>query len=183
MCQTKRICKTYFEKGCVLYVSRNRTTNTFLQVWNVYKGSIIFIEHISNNCLSWLKDLHRICTPSVLRHFTWQEKKSLKLGGNGEDKFFNWSAVKDITDTGTVFFAGGSQEASVLVYMGDLGGVACPGTPRSADSVESHCRGIFSHRGWVLLLYTQLNSPEQPENLFQCLWFFASCQRGIFGQV
>ena len=47
----------------------------------------------------------------------------------------------------SVLFAGGTKEASLLVYLGHLGGVACPGPPRSADPMESHCRGIFSHRG------------------------------------
>lgn len=45
------------------------------------------------------------------------------------------------------FSAGGPKEASVLVYLGHLGSVACAGLPRGADSMESHCRGIFSYRG------------------------------------
>lgn len=49
--------------------------------------------------------------------------------------------------TKILIFAGGTKEASVLVYLGHLGSVACPGLPRSADPMESHCRGIFSHRG------------------------------------
>lgn len=51
----------------------------------VHKGlaeSIIFTEHISENCLGWLKDAQNRIT-SVLRHFKkLTENLELKMAGN-----------------------------------------------------------------------------------------------------
>lgn len=55
--------------------------------------------------------------------------------------------VNSFVPSTCVVFAGGTKEASVLVHLGHIGGVACSGPPRSADSMESNSRGIFSHRG------------------------------------
>lgn len=53
------------------------------------------------------------------------------------------ASVKDVT---LLCLSGGAKEAGVLVHLGHLGGVACARLPRSADPVEGHCRGVFSHR-------------------------------------
>lgn len=60
---------------------------------------------------------------------------------------FNGFVDDRTTKIQSVISAGGAEEAGVLVYLGHLGGVACAGLTRSADPMESHCRGIFSHRG------------------------------------
>lgn len=56
------------------------------------------------------------------------------------DEFFSTEIV-------IVIVTGGSKEASLLVHLGHHGSVACPGLARGADTMESDCRGIFSHRG------------------------------------
>ncbi|KAI3356153.1 hypothetical protein L3Q82_017408, partial [Scortum barcoo] len=61
----------------------------------------------------------------------------------------------------------GPEEASVLVYLGHLGGVACPGPPRSADPMESHCRGIFSHRGLHPTMHVVLSRQQRRVQLMR----------------